>query len=178
MISISESVNDVSPDNAPTNDVNEICPEAPVLPQYKYDNIYDLANGNDQDRARYELFNKLLDQFTEKVDNRLDEMRGRYPNIYRSNCTKLYAFNLDFETLVNHNWVRMNFISLKKSFTTSNFSKTLRTKYLVTNVVRHVVRWLNDHYKFENPLVYQNVEMTWKRTDGTSKITNISFISF
>jgi len=145
----------------------------------KYLNIYSLEQGTEEDRFRLSLFFRLLERFTDRVDDELPNMKAKYPSIYSDNCTQLYAFNLDFETLENHEWMKMNFPTIKKMFYKENFSRTIRTKYLVTNVVRHMVHWLNEHYQFLQPITYHNIELLWGKT-GTKqkKLRTMSFISF
>ena len=162
-----------------------------VINEVKYDelcelkcetflNVLALENSTDiQDQIRFKLFSELLARFTENVtESHLTVMIKRYPGLYRDDCQHLHAFHLEFETMENHNWIRKQFPSIKRAFHTPHFSKTLQTKWLVTNVVRHAARWLNEHYQFRQKIIYHNVEMTWKRTTSDSKIANISFLAF
>lgn len=143
------------------------------------DNINNLQLGNEQEKIRFVLFSELLNKFTKNVtETHLNIMRKRHPQVYRDDCTQLYAFNLDVETIENHNWIKLHFPTYRKNFPTRNFSQTFKTKWLVTNVIRHCMKWLNDNYQFQRPLVYQNIEMTWLRTNGESKLTNVNFIAF
>jgi len=141
-------------------------------------NVYSLESSTEEDRFRFSIFFQLLERFTDRVDEELPNMKAKYPGIYPADCTQLYSFTPDFETPENHEWMKMNFPTIKKLFRRRNFSSTIRTKFLVTNVIRHVVHWLNEHCEFERPISYQNVDMIWKTKDGNKKLRTVSFVSF
>ena len=167
-------------------EITESCKDKPAPDNHlvltttvEYINLYRLRQGNEQDRIRFQLFSRLLLQFCQNVTHsHLDIMRKRYPQVYPNNYTWLYAFNLDVETIESQNWMKSNFDTYKKNFYRHNTPKIITTKWVVTNMLRHCIKWLNEFYNFPNPLVYQNVEMTWTRTNGESKVTNMNFICF
>lgn len=147
--------------------------------KHQYSNIGSLSTGSEQDRNRLLLFFELLSRFTTDVtDTHLDIMKKRHPIVYRDNCTKLYAFHLENETDENQTWIRLHFPMYRKNFPTGNLSHTFKTKWIVGNIIRHCLRWLNNHYQFEEEIVYQNIEALWPRNSGESKLTNVNFISF
>lgn len=146
---------------------------------FQYINVLSLENSNDQDKNRLQLFFELLNKFTNNVtETHLDIMKKKHPHIYREDCVKLYAFHLENETDENQAWVKFYFPLYRKNFPTRNFSQTINTKLLVGNLIRHCVKWLNEHYHFVKPIIYQNIEYRWPRLTGETKLTNVNFISF
>lgn len=178
------NVEDVDTNNTSPDDLHmpSIAPEHSsdtIANVFQYNDIRSLATSNEQDRNRLQLFFELLDRFTKDVtETHLETMKKRHKHIYRDDCTKLYAFNLENETDENHAWVKLHFPMYRKNFPTRNFSKTANTKLLVGNIIRHCIRWLNDNYHFEKPIIFQNIESRWIRQSGETKLTNVNFISF
>lgn len=143
-----------------------------------YKDIYSLECGNEEDQNRFKLFFELLKRFTKNVtETHLDIMKKRHPHIYE-NCSQLYAFHLETEDDENQAWVKMYFPTYRKYFSTNNISHMLKTKWIVSNIIRHCFRWINNHYQLDKPMMYQNIEALWPRKDGGSKLTNVNFISF
>ena len=141
--------------------------------------VWDLDNGTQQDKIRLNLFFDLLKRFTDNVTNELDEMKRRYLEVYREDCKVLFSFCLDFETPENQEWIKSNFNTFKINFPKRGFSQSIKRKWIVTNIVRHCTNWLNEHYRFQQPIIYQNVELIRNTSiDSTKKLRNVSLISF
>jgi len=146
----------------------------------KLPNIWALEQSKkreDVDRFRY--FMQLVTQFTEDITDKLEDRQRRNPEIYNGR-KRLFQFSLDQETEANREWMMFNFPIIQNQFKTRNFVSVKKTVHMVTNIMRHVVRWINEHYDLEQPIFYENkdVYVETDRNTGKKIYKYYSFISF
>jgi len=144
-----------------------------------FNTIWDLeyiGKREDQDRLRY--FLELIFRFTQNISEKLEERKHKDPETYAGR-RYLFQFSLDQETESNKEWILFNWPIIQKQFKTTDFHTTKHSVRLVTNVLRHIIKWMNNHYTLQHQIFYENKDV-WTIDPKTNKGKNkkMSFISF
>jgi hypothetical protein len=151
--------------------------EKPAEPKPSHPDVWALKTSEDpRDQIRLGLFLQLLDKLTLDITNRLPEFQKKNPDVFLSR-KKLYQYSPDLDNDERESWIRTNWKLISEQFYTRAFSGTLHRKRLVSNVVRHCPRWLNNHLQLEKPLYCERKNVTVIESH-VKKTKNITYISF
>ena len=111
------------------------------------------------------------------ISDQLPRKREQDPELYR-NRRYLFQFSLDQETEENRRWVSLNWPTINHWFRRSCNAATRKTSNLVTNTVRFIALWFNQHYNLTTPVGYSIRQIHYKipNVPKTQQFKNMSYI--
>jgi len=95
------------------------------------------------------------------------------------NRKHIYKFSLDEETEDRKNLIEFQWLLIHQAFKTKDFYRARKSLNIVSNVLRHMVNWINKNYNLERPIhvevkhKYTKIPDTNKRIGGS--YTLVSF---
>ena len=162
-----------------TSTVSDIDVTKKVDDKPKYTNIWMLSDSSPTDQDRLYLFLDIFTRFTINITDQLPEKQEKDPHNY-SNRKCLFVFTLDQENEDNKKWFRIHWSTIHHWFPVKDSYQARTRERLVTNTLRHLVHWMNTHYQFEQPILYQNKDIPQFNplTNKKDKNKKHSFIAF
>jgi len=83
---------------------------------------------------------------------------------------KLFHFTSSLENETTKSWVDFNWHTIFQQFKTKDFYRCKNSQNIVGNVLRHTVKWMNDHYNFKNKIESQHKVTSVKQNDKWTSI--------
>jgi len=136
---------------------------------HQFQSVWDLEKADNlEDSNKFSLFISLLDKLAVDKTSTLP---------LDSKFKKLYHFSTVLETEAAHNWVRCNWPTIYKQFKTKDFHQCKNSDRIVCNVLRHIAKWMNNHYNFTDSVVCE-IKCTSIKKDDKWVPHRYSIISF
>jgi len=145
-----------------------------------YDNIWDILEKTTdyQERSRINFFINLCHTFTTNLTTELARYQKEDSGDF-TNRKMIFRFSVDIETEANQQSILFYWPTIYAQFKTRDFHSTRNTKYLVSNILRHMVKWINDNYTLSHP-IYMETKATSIRHPVNKNVIKKTFtiISF